>query len=620
LQINFYPYNCASEIEGEAMVESEMAKLENSSSSIELIDALESIRINHEKIAKTTGNTKASEESDLIAAAYSKAIDLINRKPSRFADLEKIVTRLIFERDYWKNHSMELSQSVSEKKLQEYRQEAENLASKGLHNEAIAKLLQVLDSESPEKDNISAKIAMLYFNIKDFKKAIEYMNKAIDLNPSNSVYWYNKGVILYNMSDYQSAAKCYETAIELNPKDREAWTYLGSSYSNLSRFDKALKSYQAALDLEPQNPDNWYNKGKGLYDLERYSDAVECFDRSLLIKSDDAQAWGSKGNALYQSSTNEGKNLNIDRKIYEQILECYDNALKIDPKNIDIWYNKGVVVTDLAQYDKSVQYYMKALEINPEYVPAKENLAEAFFLNGQFQESIELASQIYKTTSDPIKGFIMRLLITSSYFLGKRVQNVKKEAQDLLEYAKSLIHCEKPVWSFDGMKNVIDKATIGTAEKELLLSFILFIKTESAEARRSMLDDINKKLSRLERRIIPRLVPERETSLEELQSRYKISKILDSDEDQKGWYIWTISIKVENDNHLLNIDNVKYIFPSFFSKPEWIVEKDKGNKNFAIKVRAYGEFRIRADVKLNDGKIITKYDWLSPHGTNFLSR
>jgi len=51
-------------------------------------------------------------------------------------------------------------------------------------------------------------------------------------------------------------------------------------------------------------------------------------------------------------------------------IEYYDKALTIDPKYADAWYNKGVALSDLKRYDEEIECYDKTLTINPKYANA----------------------------------------------------------------------------------------------------------------------------------------------------------------------------------------------------------------------------------------------------------
>jgi tetratricopeptide (TPR) repeat protein len=60
-------------------------------------------------------------------------------------------------------------------------------------------------------------------------------------------------------------------------------------------------------------------------------------------------------------------------KEYRQAIEYYDKALKIDPKYALALNNKGLALDKLGKYNEAIQSYDKALEIDPKYALALNN-------------------------------------------------------------------------------------------------------------------------------------------------------------------------------------------------------------------------------------------------------
>ena len=55
----------------------------------------------------------------------------------------------------------------------------------------------------------------------------------------------------------------------------------------------------------------------------------------------------------------------IEVGLYDKALNLIDYALKIDPDNDDVLNDKAVVYSNLDEDDKSLLYYKKSLEVNP---------------------------------------------------------------------------------------------------------------------------------------------------------------------------------------------------------------------------------------------------------------
>jgi len=59
-----------------------------------------------------------------------------------------------------------------------------------------------------------------YLLAKDYEKAREYFEKALEINPDNPYAILNMGVIYERQDNVQEAIRMYEKVIALNPKDR----------------------------------------------------------------------------------------------------------------------------------------------------------------------------------------------------------------------------------------------------------------------------------------------------------------------------------------------------------------------------------------------------------------
>ena len=59
---------------------------------------------------------------------------------------------------------------------------------------------------------------------------------------------------------------------------------------------------------------------------------------------------------------------------YEKSIECFNNALNINNSNIAVLNNLGISYKNLKEYSKSEEYFNKVLAINPKYINALVNL------------------------------------------------------------------------------------------------------------------------------------------------------------------------------------------------------------------------------------------------------
>ncbi len=83
-----------------------------------------------------------------------------------------------------------------------------------------------------------------------------------------------------------------------------------------------------------------------------------------------------KGNAL------------VDLGMYLQAIQYYDKALDIDPSNKYTIYNKGNALERLGNHTQAIQYFDKAISIDPNFGPGLANKGNTLSLQGNYAEAI----------------------------------------------------------------------------------------------------------------------------------------------------------------------------------------------------------------------------------------
>jgi tetratricopeptide (TPR) repeat protein len=87
---------------------------------------------------------------------------------------------------------------------------------------------------------------------KDWKGAIELLNKAAEKEKSNADIQNLLGFSHRNAGNYEQAFKHYGEAIKLNPKHRNAYEYLGEAYLLTNNLDKAQEQFRNLERLCPR--------------------------------------------------------------------------------------------------------------------------------------------------------------------------------------------------------------------------------------------------------------------------------------------------------------------------------------------------------------------------------
>jgi len=66
---------------------------------------------------------------------------------------------------------------------------------------------------------------MLPITMGKYNEALQYFNKALELDPNYVKALAGKGYTLDRLKEYDEALKCYDKALKIEPQNAELWNY-----------------------------------------------------------------------------------------------------------------------------------------------------------------------------------------------------------------------------------------------------------------------------------------------------------------------------------------------------------------------------------------------------------
>ncbi len=168
-------------------------------------------------------------------------------------------------------------------------------------------------------------------------------------SPNNGRGMMNYGLALMKKADYQNAEIYFNKAAELTPNYSHVYINLGILKSATGNNIEAEKNFNYAIQLEPNQHNCWYYYADFLIKEQRYAEAIKSLNKVQEISP------GFLNTNTY-------------------ILQAYNNM--------------GVAYFNAYEFDKAIESYNIALEINPNYELAANNKANAEAFKTQF-ESLE---------------------------------------------------------------------------------------------------------------------------------------------------------------------------------------------------------------------------------------
>ena len=155
----------------------------------------------------------------------------------------------------------------------------------------------------------------------DYQSALNYVNRALELNPQYWEAWYQKA-LAYQLAGYDAAAaRRYIKLIERKPDMLEAHIALGSLYRKHQNYDLAAKEYKAAIELKYYTFAAHYNLANVLMDQENLEQALKEYKICLKMQPDNAMVHNNMG-VIYQH-----------RNYLEEATEEFKTASHLDPAN-----------------------------------------------------------------------------------------------------------------------------------------------------------------------------------------------------------------------------------------------------------------------------------------------
>ena len=184
-------------------------------------------------------------------------------------------------------------------------------------------------------------IGVLFMQINNFDKSLQYMNKALEL--------------FIELDDTRNQSVCLKN--------------IGIVYTNQNKYDEALQNFNKTLQLNKENKDltetsaDYTNIGNIYYKLEKYNTAAEYYNKSLKISG---QIGDNRGIAICYFNI---ARLNVKLKNYTlaedyclKSTELFEQNNELD-KQQESLEHLAIIYKQTKEYQKAYNTYFKAVAI-----------------------------------------------------------------------------------------------------------------------------------------------------------------------------------------------------------------------------------------------------------------
>ncbi len=281
-----------------------------------------------------------------------------------------------------------------------------------LHNKGDLKQARKLYEEILEIDKKNEKVHVLLGNILYYMgegaEAEKHYLKATEIDPNYAIAYFNVGVIRQDKGNLDGAIEFYQKTIEKKPDYPQAYSNLGAVLRDKGDLLGAFKNFRKALEMD---------KGAEISkkEMEKILDKVqeEVRRRDLIREAEELLAEGG--------AMELGGNL-------EKAVEFYKRALELNPRSIVAYYMLGLAYEKLGNMKLAFETYNRTTDIDPEVSSKEASL-----------ESIKLLERL---TGVPFLG-VWGLSKTAGSFR-ELLRKKPKEAMSLKDFFRKETKLEKP--------------------------------------------------------------------------------------------------------------------------------------------------------------------------------
>jgi tetratricopeptide (TPR) repeat protein len=176
-------------------------------------------------------------------------------------------------------------------------------------------------------------------NAKEYDKAIENLNKASELDPTQLAVWSNLATAYTELAktktgtdfdtNMQKALDTYGKAIALKPEDAGVHNNYALTLARAKKFPEAQAELQKAAELDPPNAGKYYyNLGALLVNANQSDDASKAFKKAMELQPTYADAYYQYGVTLVSKAQvgSDGKVTPVPGTI-----EAFQKYLELQP-------------------------------------------------------------------------------------------------------------------------------------------------------------------------------------------------------------------------------------------------------------------------------------------------
>jgi tetratricopeptide (TPR) repeat protein len=317
---------------------------------------------------------KAIGERNISQQSYSIASDGMNRLLTQFSngrlgripEIGDIREQVMHDASELFTHLIELDPTNSNA----YLQRGKAFESLQLY-ELASENHQIATSLDPRNGEAHSRLAGIYnscpdMSFRDYDRALEHSNKAIESNPTSVDYRVLRAYIVGLRFDYEQSLPLFEEAAQLDDSRASIYEARADVHADNKRPHRALRDADYGLSLtQPRGIKSSFgvdytttgelyrHQGRALTQLGRFDEAIESLNRAIEVDPYSMYAYTNRL-ALF-----------LKAKRYEDAIDDADIALRLQPDFYFTYKRRALAKFHLARYSEALEDLLAAVQHTP---------------------------------------------------------------------------------------------------------------------------------------------------------------------------------------------------------------------------------------------------------------
>lgn len=181
-----------------------------------------------------------------------------------------------------------------------------------------------------------------------------------------------------NVENYDCARLILEDIIKYRQDDAICWYYLGCCYDNLGQLIEAKHAYKTVIKLRPEYVDVYKSMAITQIKAQDPKKALEYVEQGLkYADKNDYALYYIAGTACMAAQD------------FENSIKYINKAIELEPKNVQLYNNLGTAYLTTGKLDDALKTYKKSIDIEPKDSLAYFNIASILQMQDKHEEACE---------------------------------------------------------------------------------------------------------------------------------------------------------------------------------------------------------------------------------------